>query len=280
MTVPPFPRLREDVRWSVEIRDADSDAVLVALESELVLPTASIGKLVLLVEAAHQIATERLDPAEPLARTEEDWVADSGLWYRLATDTLPVADVCSLVGAVSDNLATNVLLRRVGLDAVTATAARIGMERSRLLDRVRDDRGPEHPPTLSVGCATDLAHFCARLHRREIVSPAVSESVSGWLSANADLSMVAGAFGLDPLAHAEPDRGFVLWNKTGTISTVRADVGLVSGPARTLAYAVVAEWDEDADPGLRDDVLRDMRAAGRWLREVSAAADGVGAAAQ
>ncbi|KAA1420667.1 serine hydrolase [Mumia zhuanghuii] len=264
----PLPRLRDDVRWTIEVRDVDADVVLASVEPDLVLRTASIGKLVLLVEAARQIADGSLDAAEPLLRTEEDWVADSGLWHLLATDALPVVDVCALVGALSDNLATNVLLRRVGIDAVTETATRIGMSRSRLLDRVRDDRGPSHPPTLSVGCAGDLAGLCARLHRREVVSEAVSEQVTGWLAANTDLSMVASAFGLDPLAHSEPDRGIVLWNKTGTISTVRGDVGLVSGPARTLAYAVVAEWDDGADASVRDGVLSDMAAVGTWMRRI------------
>ncbi|MBW9205399.1 class A beta-lactamase-related serine hydrolase [Mumia sp. zg.B17] len=268
MSEPPLPRPDDAVRWSLEVRDADSDEVLAAVQPELVLPTASIGKLVLLVEAAHQIATERIDPAEQLSRSADDWVADSGLWYRLATDTLPVTDVCALIGAVSDNLATNVLLRRLGLDTVTATAERIGMQRSRLLDRVRDDRGPEHPPALSVGCATDLAGFCAGLHRREILSPGISERVSGWLAANTDLSMVANAFGLDPLAHTDPDRGIVLWNKTGTTSNVRADTGVVSGPARTVAYAAIAEWSDGAEPSVRDHVLRAMNALGTWLREV------------
>ncbi|WP_262848729.1 serine hydrolase [Mumia quercus] len=259
-----FPALAPDVQWSVQVRDADDDLVLASYGADVVLPTASIGKLVLLVEAAHRLAAGTLDPAELLVRTDEDAVADSGLWHVLQTDRLPVVDACALIGAVSDNLATNVLLRRLGLDAVTATATRIDMARSRLLDRVRDDRGPEHAPALSVGCAEDLARFCARLHRREILSPAVSETVSGWLSLNTDLSMVGGSFGLDPLAHADPDRGLVLWNKTGTTETVRGDVGVVSGPRRTLAYAVLASWEPAYDP--RDGVLDDMREVGRWLR--------------
>ena len=81
----------------------------------------------------------------------------------------------------------------------------------------------------------------ARLHRGDIVSPEVSARVLRWVAANADLSMVAAAFGLDPLAHAEPDRGVTLINKTGTISTVRADVGIVVGPAAEVAYAVAGE---------------------------------------
>ena len=53
-------------------------------------------------------------------------------------------------------------------------------------------------------------------------------------------------------------------NKTGTISTARADVGIVTGPDAAVAYAVLAEWDEGRDP--RDQVLADMAAIGHLIR--------------
>jgi beta-lactamase class A len=49
----------------------------------------------------------------PLARTAEDPVVDSGLWQHLAAEALSAGDLAVLVGAVSDNLATNTLLRHV-----------------------------------------------------------------------------------------------------------------------------------------------------------------------
>ena len=61
----------------------------------------------------------------------------------------------------------------------------------------------------------------------DAVSTSVSSQVLGWLATGVDLSMVGAAFGLDPLAHAVPDRGISLHNKTGTDAGVRADVGLV-----------------------------------------------------
>ena len=85
-----------------------------------------------------------------------------------------------------------------------------------------------------------------------------------WLAANADLSMVAAALDLDPLAHGEADRGVTLVNKTGTISTARGDVGVVGGPDATLAYAVLATWPQHVDA--RDQVLAAMRAVGQQLR--------------
>ena len=61
----------------------------------------------------------RLEVAD--RRTTEP-VADSWVWQHLVTDQLPVADAAVLVGAVSDNLATNVLVDLLGLDAVQARA--------------------------------------------------------------------------------------------------------------------------------------------------------------
>ena len=85
-----------------------------------------------------------------------------------------------------------------------------------------------------------------------------------WLRAGADLSMVAQPLGLDPLAHADGDRGLRLWHKTGTDDGTRADVGLVSGPEGTVAYAAIARWDPTG-PDRRMPVLAAMHALGRAL---------------
>lgn len=214
------------------------DEVLLAHREHEVHRTASIGKLLLLLEVAQALEGGALRRDEPLDRRSVEPVADSGLWQHLDADVLPLHDVALLVASVSDNLATNVLLHRVGLPAPRGTVA--------LHDRVRDARGPEHPPTLSTGTAADLALLMTEL----------PEQVRAWLRTGTDLSMVASAFGLDPLAHDGDD----LVNKTGTDSTVRADVGLVGG----IAYAVLAEWDAGLD--LRHAVLAGMRLVGEAVR--------------
>lgn len=250
--------------WSVCVLDLGTSTPLLAHEERRVLRTASVGKVFLLVEVARRAVVGELDLAELVAWQDEERVADSGLWHRLEARELSVHDLCVLVGAVSDNLATNALVRLVGLPAVTASTESLGYPDSRLLDRVRDDRGAGHPPTLSVGSAAELADLLGRLHREDVFGPEVSGKVLGWLAANTDLSMVASAFDLDPLAHAEPDRGIRLVNKTGTIDTARADVGVVTGPGASVAYAVLANWSAEVD--LRDAVLGDMRAIGALIR--------------
>ena len=137
--------------------------------------------------------------------------------------------------------------------------------RRRLLDYVRDHRGPDDPETLSTGSASELSLVMSQLSRNELVSPTVSEQVNAWLASNVDLSMVASVFGLDPLAHAPSDRNFNIRNKTGADPGVRADVGVIGRNAVWFNYAVIANWNA-SDPDLRDGALSGMRAIGTILR--------------
>jgi hypothetical protein len=142
-----------------------------------VLPTASVGKLLLLLETERRLADGRLEPTTSLRRAPEDSVADSGLWQHLRTEALPLEDVALLVASVSDNLATNVLLRHVGLDAVAEVGPSLGLATLRLNDRVRDVPTADDPPTLSEGCTLDLARFAALLATED---PRWAVSRAGW----------------------------------------------------------------------------------------------------
>jgi len=241
--------------------------VIDELAADTVQSTASIGQIFLLVEAAERIADGRLDPARMVRRDPRVAVGDSGLWQHLTQDELPLADVCLLVGAVSDNWATNVLLDIVGLDAVQARAAALGCTDSGLRDHVRMERTESDPPTLSTGTARELAEVGRRIHlaaeggQTAGVSPEAARLTRDWLLAGVDLSMVAAPFRLDPLAHTE-DR-VLLWSKTGTDLTIRADMGVTWGGGDAVAYAALATWEPDDD--VEDEPFARMHALGSTL---------------
>lgn len=231
---------------SASVIDLTTRVALVSIDDRIVLPTASVGKVLLLIETAARITARDFAGYGILDKTPGDSVSDSGIWRHLQAPALPVADLATLVGATSDNLATNVLLRLIGLDAVRARAESLGLGRTALLDLVRDRRGPDDAPQLSVGSTAELSWLFAALARGEIVDPVTSQRVLGWLSLNADLSLVASAFGLDPLAHREEDHGIQLVNKTGTDVGVRCEVGVMRGPRAGVSYAVTVQFDDTA----------------------------------
>lgn len=252
------------IDWSVCIRDAAGHE-LAGHDAERPMKTASIGKLLLLVEVARQCGSGDLSGTTLLGRDPELLVADSGIWQHLDVERLSIQDLCVLIACVSDNLATNVLLKRVGLGRLRALAESLGLDHTALLDYVRDHRAPDNPSTLSTGSASELSSLMGQLARKELISPTVSEQVNAWLATSVDLSMVAAAFGLDPLAHAPSDRKFFVRNKTGADAGVRADVGTIGRSAARFDYAVIANWDA-SNPDLRDAALSGMHAIGMTMR--------------
>jgi beta-lactamase class A len=256
----------EGAQVSASVMDLDTGRVLVAIDERIVLPTASIGKILLLIEVSARLTERDSDAYGILDKTSRDAVGDSGVWQHLQAPALPVADLASLVGATSDNLATNVLLRQVGLQAVRERTESLGLLRTALLDLVRDSRGPDDAPQLSVGSTAELMWLFSGLARGEIVDTLTSSRVLGWLSLNADLSMVASAFGLDPLSHRGTDHGLLLVNKTGTDAGVRAEAGVLRGPRAGVAYAVSVQFN-DSGIEARLRVLDAMRTVGFDLLE-------------
>ena len=98
-----------------------------------------------------------LDPAEPVAVAAVPWsVAD-----KLAAPTL--GDCALLALAFSDNAATNVLLERLGFDAVNEEARRLGCERTEVRRQMLAE-GPEN-----VTCARDLARGLAAIDEERVL---------------------------------------------------------------------------------------------------------------
>ncbi|MFJ8895049.1 serine hydrolase [Leifsonia sp. NPDC102414] len=263
----PFEDLEHDLpglRFSALAVDIDSGETLFSHRPDLVLDTASVGKVFLLHRLLTEVDAGTRSLEDRVTRRPSEWMDNSGLWYLLQADTLSLYDVAALIGAVSDNAATNTLCRVIGLPTVQEHTRALGYEHSGLDDVVRWPLPPGAPRTLSHANAEELVRFVTRTAHAADLSAASSDTLQRWLGAGMDLSMVASAFGLDPLAHYYFDRDVWLWNKTGTISTVRADTGLVMSPGRRIAYAVLANWQRGSE--VRDRVLAIMRSAGDELR--------------
>jgi beta-lactamase class A len=256
----------DGVQVSARATDLATGRVLFSVDDHVVMPTASIGTVLLLIEVAAKLHEPDFGALTILDRTASDSAGKSGIWQHLQAPSLPVADLAALIGGTNDNLATNVLIRAVGLDAVRIRTEQLGLNRTALLDLVRDHRGPDDAPQLSVGSAKELTWLFTALARGEIVDPESSERVLAWLSLNTDHSMVASAFGLDPLSHRESDHGVLLVNKTGTDAGVRSEVGVLRGPRAGVVYAVSMYFD-DTLLSSRLAVLDGMRSVGLDLLE-------------
>lgn len=129
---------------SASVIDTSSGKALLAVDDTLVQPVASLGRVLLLIEVAAQLEDGRLH-GDRLQRMARDTATGAGLWQFLQEPTMQVPDLATLVGATGDTWAMNALLSTVGIDAVRERAESLGIERTALIDRVRDRRGPTTP---------------------------------------------------------------------------------------------------------------------------------------
>ncbi|MGY3127745.1 beta-lactamase class A [Agrococcus sp. UYP33] len=252
--------LTERAHWGLALGRAGAGELSVERDVGEELRVASIAKLLLLAATAHAIEAGELDPAHPLDRRSVGAVGDSGIWQHLDQQTLSVHDAATLVGMASDNLATNVLIESIGLDRVRSTAVELGVREVYLHDIVRDHRGPEHPRTLGSATARGLFDLFGGIAAGTLGDARISARMRGWLSKSLDLSMVASALRLDPLAHCDGAGGVRVVNKTGTDAGVRADAGFVETPSGTVVYCAIANWNGDAS--VTAEAMDGMRSVG------------------
>jgi beta-lactamase class A len=229
---------------SVRITDLDRGTTVLAGDDFVTLPIAGLGIVPLLIEVAAAFESGRLDPLEIIERTSVDAVAVAGVWQHLKAPALPLSDLAVLTASTGDALAANALLARVGLPAVRSRLEQLGLAHSALLDRFRDERGPDDAPHFALGSARELAEVFAALVNSQAVSPGVSAQVAEWLSLNHDLSLVASATGLDPFSHENDEHGLLFINKTGRDAGIRVEAGVIAGPRAGVSYALIVCFDD------------------------------------
>lgn len=229
---------------SVRITDLDRGTSVLSGDDFVTLPVAGLGVVPLLIEVAAAFESGRLEPLEIVDRAGMDAVGVGGVWQHLKAPALPLSDLAVLTASTGDALAANALLARVGLPAVRARIEALGLSRSALLDRFRDERGPDDAPHFALGSARELAEVFAALVNSQVVSPSVSAQVAEWLSLNHDLSLVASATGLDPFSHENDEHGLLFINKTGRDAGIRVEAGVLAGPRAGVSYALIVCFDD------------------------------------
>ena len=185
---------------------------------ETVLPAASTIKL--FIYAAFR--RSQLEPDEAVGSTE---TGGSGVAEYLQTP-LTLSDHAFLMLAVSDNASTNILLDRLGFDAVAGEIERLGLENTRVRRKMMT-AGPENETT-----ALDLANGLTRL----LDEPFADDMLE---------AMRVAADAESFLPHLLPDATIAA--KSGELDSVRHEVAYIKQPERRFVTAVCSSPPETPD---------------------------------
>ena len=208
-------------------------------------PAASTIKLAILYELLRQADAGGidLDAAAPLDRSR---AVPGGLLYELGTPSLSARDLAVAMIAQSDNTAANVLIGRVGMEAVNRRMRELGLTGTQLrrfmIDTDAARRGEENVTT-----PEDLGRLLVAFHERRGLSAEAGGTADRILRIYKRTAIRAGV----------PD-GVLVASKSGDLEGVRADAGIVHVERRPYVFVAMSTYLGDAGaPGVLEALARE-----------------------
>ncbi len=200
----------------VAILDLSSGKDLLLREDE-VFPQASSIKIAVLAELYRQAQQGRLKLTDLYTVRASDLVPDSDILGGLTPGVtiLTLRDLATIMVAVSDNSATNVLIDRVGMNNVNALLDSLSLPHTRLRRKMMDLKAASEGRE-NVATPREMLLLLEALYRAKVLNPAMTEDFFKVLSTHKD----------SWIPRDLPD-DLKIANKPGALEGVRNDSGVV-----------------------------------------------------
>lgn len=208
-----------------------------------VMPTASLIKVAILLEAYLQAEEGRLVLTDPVVLRDADKVPGSGmLTYHFSEGArFSLRDCVRLMAALSDNTATNLVLDRVGIERVNTRMKQLGLLETRLNAKVFrasvSSVDPQRTAKYGLGSTTarEMLQLFERLQTGAGLRPPVKLAIIEHLKRNDDREK----FGRLHLPGVE------IAHKEGSVTAARTDAGIFYTPSGPILICVLTSNNAD-----------------------------------
>lgn len=220
----------------------------IGYRADAVMPTASTIKVGILAELYARVDSGEIDLDQRLTIEPDDWALGSGVLKDLAPGLAPtVRDLARLMIVLSDNVATGMLVRRLGKDRINRTLRGWGLVRTELvwaLARTFDIRD------YAVSTPRELARLMELIATDAIVTPAACAAMRDHLGRQHYLDQIARFLPFNPYAaDLDIEQPIAVMSKSGFFMGVRVDAAIVRAPATTFVLATMTEGSHDLSVG-------------------------------
>lgn len=200
-----------------------------AKDGETPMLAASVIKLPVMAEAFRQMEAGLVGRDERFAIKAEDKLPGCGALNALHDGVeVTFLDLVTLMIILSDNTATNLVIKRIGIPAVNENIARLGLAGTRLNRLLFDGEASLRGVENTVGAA-GMGKLLELIWRGEVVSK----------EASAEMLRILFAQRLGGKLPLPLPRDVAVANKTGEDEGITNDVGIVAG-ARPYVLAILA----------------------------------------
>lgn len=217
--------------------------------------TASTIKLPIMIECFAASSENKLNLSEPIELLADERVNGSGILQEMTPGIkLPLRDMIDLMIVLSDNTATNLILNRIGGNAVNARMASLGLTQTRVMRKILRDAPsgvtaegakPENKRWgLGRSSPHEMVTLLEKLYRGELVSKDDSAAMISILKHQRDRDGIARDM-----------KDVTVAEKTGALDALRSDVAIAYTPGGDVAMAITIDglaepnWTPE-NPGL------------------------------
>lgn len=191
------------------------------------LPSASMIKVFILAKAYEDLQAGSLSRKETFTLTPENVVGGAGVLQGRPYGTkVPLQEVLDLMITESDNTAANLLIDRLGMDRINTYMQNHGYSHSVLRRKMMDTEAMGEGRE-NLTSTRDIALLFKRLYRGKCVGPVQDREMLAIYKRQTDNDSIPG----------DLPQGTVVAHKTGEVSDVRHDGGIVYTPKG--AYVLV-----------------------------------------
>jgi beta-lactamase class A len=209
------------------------------------MPTASLIKFAIMLELYLQVSEGKIKLSDMVTLKEKDKVPGSGiLTYHFSEGaTFSLRDAARLMMVYSDNTATNLVLDKIGVASTTKRMEAWGLKGTKLNAKVylgdTTSINPERSAKFGLGSTTarETIDLLEKVHRGKVVSPEVCKEMLGHMKKCDDKTK---------LKRFLPAKIEVA-HKTGSVSAVKTDAGILYLPGGPVAVCVLTAQNEDKD---------------------------------
>src|ERR1700681_1127151 len=278
-TLPPPPTEKQTVLWmklekSILDIDRSLDGVMgvaivdltdghkYLLRANDVYPQASSIKICVLAELYRQAQQGKLKLTDLYTVNAADLVQDSDIMGGLTPGVTQITlrDLATMMVAVSDNSATNVLIDRVGMDNVNAFLKAQGLRDTRLRRKMMDLKAAAEGRE-NVSTPNEMLNLLQALYRDEILNKEMTADFFKVLSTHKDSWIPRNL----------PD-DLKIADKPGALEGVRNDSGVIFVDKRPFVLCVMTTYlhrERDGEEAISNIAL----AAWRMLERLARASD-------
>lgn len=235
-------------QWSFAVYEGGTP--IAGVDADRITTPASTIKVAVLVLVLQEVAAGRMRLEDRLDIPTERAGGSGVLVVLPSVHRLTIAEIAELMIVVSDNEATNILIRHLGLDLIARRLPDLGMTNTQIQRTLMDTHLPGSNHTTADDQARLLDRLCGDLLPDRLRTFALDMLLRQQFN-----SRMPARLGPDVLCR----------HKTGEIIGVRHDVGILEFDDRKIAFAALGTDLQEAidaqGPGPVDDIVARAAAA-------------------